>query len=573
MSKFKPVLIKLFFIFSVIIAGMCLFAASISVIAGRSVMKAEFHEHLFEKNKIYSHAQSLLSSSMNDFIDNLKKNSAADFEKHTDIIYVLQKSTTPEMIKTNLDSIRDGLFEFFKGKRQFLPDIYLDTRSIPANSNSSSDSESNKLSYALTKIDKISLSLVLQYINRNDINDRLSYIKLAYFVLERLPGYTIPVFLLLLAAAFLLNGKNCSIFKWAASSFAVCGLLGFVASISLAVYSYKVLPANIFPIKSSIPLQSEVLISYIRDCISSILQLLTVSSVSFIILSALIFIIPGLPAVKHFAGNSGVKERSNKGIKAKYLACAVVFVLITSVLTYKAYILKKEFYSNDFPVVISKIKNANTVTQVISAKDTVIYSLLVKIVDKKTGEPVPNVEITVNGESVTKKKTFYQALSTDDLGEARYSLDKGTFRVSFSYTHFPTGYQMPSPFYFDLKTAGTKIITVSLENSPENDPQNWGIAEIEVLDKDNKPVPDLNLEVQGIVDAPGLPNNILSITNSEGISVFKLNEGIFKVGFSDAAFPDQYEVPSPIDVTVAANTVTRYTIRLVENKKSKSTVQ
>ena len=133
MSKLKPVLTKLFLISAAVLAGICLFAASVSVIADKSVMEVDFHKHLFEKNNIYSHTQSILSSSMNDFINNLKKNSAADFEKHTDIFYVLQKSTTPEMIKTNLDSIRDELFEFFEGKRQFLPDICLDTRSIPAN--------------------------------------------------------------------------------------------------------------------------------------------------------------------------------------------------------------------------------------------------------------------------------------------------------------------------------------------------------------------------------------------------------------------------------------------------------
>jgi hypothetical protein len=99
-----------------------------------------------------------------------------------------------------------------------------------------------------------------------------------------------------------------------------------------------------------------------------------------------------------------------------------------------------------------------------------------------------------------------------------------------------------------------------------NDPQNWGIAEIEVLDKDNEPVPNLDLAVEGIVAAPGFPNNVLSITNSEGISVFKLNEGNFKVGFSETTFPEQYIVPSSIDVKVTANTVTRYTIRLAENK-------
>jgi hypothetical protein len=295
-------------------------------------------------------------------------------------------------------------------------------------------------------------------------------------------------------------------------------------------------------------------------------------SILFAILAAILYFIPGFPPFKTGGQNSSTDKFTKPGCAIKYVTCSILFTIIISVLTYKFYIFKKEFYSNDFPVVISKIKNANTITQVISARDTVIYTLLIKIVDKKTHDPVPNVEVNVSGQSSTQSKSFNQTLTTDDLGEARYSLDKGTFRVSFAATHFPTEYQLPSPFYFDLKTAGTKIITINLENTPKNN-QDWGIAEIEVLDKENKPVPDLDLSVQGVVTAPGFPNNVFSITNSEGISIFKLNEGNFKIGFDETSFPEQYVIPSFIDVTITANTVTRYTIRLAEKKKSKTGIR
>jgi nitrogen fixation/metabolism regulation signal transduction histidine kinase len=126
-----------------------------------------------------------------------------------------------------------------------------------------------------------------------------------------------------------------------------------------------------------------VLISYIRDCSNAVLQLFAISSVFFVILSVILFMIPRFSASKANKNNTEIKERLNMGIKIKYSASLAVFILIISVLAYNTSTLKKEFYSNDFQVVMSKIKNANTVTQVISAKDTVIYSLLIKIVDKK----------------------------------------------------------------------------------------------------------------------------------------------------------------------------------------------
>jgi hypothetical protein len=64
--------------------------------------------------------------------------------------------------------------------------------------------------------------------------------------------------------------------------------------------------------------------------------------------------------------------------------------------------------------------------------------------------------MTVSGESVTQKKTFYQTLTTDSLGEARYSLDKGTFRVSFSSRIFQPNTNCPLPFFSILKLPGQK---------------------------------------------------------------------------------------------------------------------
>jgi len=271
------------------------------------------------------------------------------------------------------------------------------------------------------------------------------------------------------------------------------------------------------------------------------------------------------PSVAPAPACGNIRLQGYKGI-IKYTCCILMFVLTLSALFFNLHIFRKEFYSNDFPVIISKMRNANTTTEVISASDTAVYSFLLRLVDKVTGAPVPNVEINVSGEADVQKKHFNYTYSTDDAGEARFSLDKGTFRVSFTASNFPSDYKLPSPFYFDLKSAGTKIVTMSLEKAPIMETQSWGIAEIEVLDKDNKPVPDLDLSVLGIVLAPGFPNDVVAITNSEGIAAFKLNEGNYSIGFKESTFPKAYVQPDSIDITITANAVTRYTIKLAENK-------
>lgn len=564
MNKIRPVFIKFIYIFSAIIAGAFLFLAMSSFYANNTVLKPDFHERLFEKNNIYSHTQSLIEGSITDFVNNLKQNSPHDFEQHSDIFFVMQKSVSPKMIKLNLNSVRNGLFEYFNGNRQFLPDILLDTSSVPASTKPISD-DSSKLSYALTKTDKINLGLILQYINRNDITDKLSAIKLVFYLFKSIPVFSLLIFIMLFIVVFTLSRNVKYLLKWISVSLTACGLLEIIGGILLIVYSYLILPKNIYPLTSSVPLKSDVLISYIRDCTGYISKFSIAAGVFFIILALAIYFIPGLRTSKNPGSNCENKSQRYKGI-IKYTSCLLMFVLVLSALSFKLYIFRKEFYSSDFPVIISKMKNANTTTEVISASDTAVYSFLLRLVDKKTGTPVPNVEINVSGESDAQKKHFNYTFSTDDDGEARFSLDKGTFRASFTASNFPSDYQLPSPFYFDLKSAGTKIVTVSLENAPIVETQNWGMAEIEVLDKDNKPVPDLDLSVMGIVLAPGFPNDVVSITNSEGIAVFKLIEGNFNIGFKESTFPKTYIQPNSIDITVTANTVTRYTIKLAENK-------
>jgi 5-hydroxyisourate hydrolase-like protein (transthyretin family) len=238
------------------------------------------------------------------------------------------------------------------------------------------------------------------------------------------------------------------------------------------------------------------------------------------------------------------------------------FIIIITAIGYKFYTLKKDFEANDFGVIISRVRSVNTVTKIIPAKNDVIYALHVKLLDSKTNKPVKNTQINISGKS---GNSLNQTASTDSDGMAKFTLDKGTFRLSFISYNFPQEYNMPSPFFVDLKSIGTTIITVNLDAS-EASKQKWGIVEVEVLDKDNKPVPNLQLATQGLVLAPGYPNNIFSYTNSEGIAVFKVNEGACKINFTGSKFPAQYQIPPYIDASVVPDAVTRYTIRLVDVK-------
>ena len=201
------------------------------------------------------------------------------------------------------------------------------------------------------------------------------------------------------------------------------------------------------------------------------------------------------------------------------------------------------------------------VTQVIPAKEDTIYDLEIKIVDKSDGKPVPGAKINISGTSSLQKKDFNLTLSSDNSGIISSTLDKGTFRLSFVPEGFPSNYNMPAPFFYDLKDSGKTMMTINLESDKYNNEQ-WGIAEVEVLDYDNKPVPDIEIQLDGRVPAPGNPDKISSVTNSEGIAVFKVDSGSYKAVFPETSFPAKYKLQSPINIEVSADTASRYTLRL-----------
>lgn len=547
------------YIMLAVLAGIQLFIIQASLDINKTQLNPDFHKYLFVKNGVYSHTQTVISSSINDFINNLKKNSSQNVDRHSGAFSLLEKAASQQIVKLNLDNVKDGLFQYFKGEKQFLPDIYLGT-----------GPKANKTAQSLANIDKINLSAILLYINRSDIADYLLFLKLLFYVMSSIPGFSFLILLMLVLAGIVICKKYLDISKWVGIALLTCAILSVLSGVGLFLYSAYTMPKNIGPIAMSIPLQQEVIISYLRDCIRPSSVFLVISGILLSVLSAFLFLLPRfLPNVFYSATPcTGEASCRWKNI-VRNAVYVVIFLIAAASICYKAYNIKKDFEANNFNNVISRMFSTNTSTQVISARDDTIYVLQVKLMDAKTNSPISNARVSINGKSDKSKKVFNLSEVTTDSGFAKFSLDSGTFHISFAPGNFPSGYQVPSPFFTNLKTSGTTIITVNVDPNAETEKQKWGIVEVEVMDKDNKPVSGLELAVQGIAVAPGHPDNVLSFTNSEGMAVFKLNEGSYKLGFSEPNFPKQYNLPPSFDAIVIPDEVTRYSIRLVDLKKKK----
>ncbi|MDF2524430.1 MAG: hypothetical protein K0R31_2071 [Clostridiales bacterium] len=261
--------------------------------------------------------------------------------------------------------------------------------------------------------------------------------------------------------------------------------------------------------------------------------------------------------------NENLSKKKSSTIVLNILLILSILTVLTAI-GYRYSTIQKDFKENDFQTVWLKMKGTASVKEVIAAKDAAIYEVEVKVVDEKTNNPIPNIQVYVYGKSASGKQDFNENKLTDSIGSSKFSLDKGSFRIFFNPSSFPSQYVMPTPFFLDIKAAGSKIVTISLESIQSK--QKWGIVEIEVLDKENKPVRGVELGVIQNVNTSGNPDFLYSYTNSEGIAVFKITEGNYKAAFSEAKFPKKYQLPQPIDVTSPPDKAARYTLRLVNTQ-------
>jgi len=543
-----------------IIAGVCLFLLSSTVTVKKSVMNPQFHDNLIKKYDLHSYTQKQIIDSIENF--NFNTGSDNDSDQFANILLSLKNSITPDLINMNLDRLVDGIFKYLNGKSNFLPDIVINTEPTKDNINPNNMADHNqKYSYALSKIEKINLSLILQYFDRTDIADGLSIIKLYFYVANNIPIFIalVTILLFIIAAAFSTNVIK--LLEWLMLLFSTWAVLSFASALFLIYKSYT-LSKNIYPITSSIPLPADIVLSYTADCLKVIWVTLMLLGIIVGTITILMLIILKTNRIS-LMGNKKYGDRLRLLVSIKYGACIFIFMLVISVLINKSYIVKKEFSDNNFPVIVNKLKNYSTVTKVIPAKDTSIYVLVLNIIDKSDKTPVPDIKMFISGEASSGKVNSIDIVS-DENGEAKYTLDKGKYRLSFDSENFPKIYQLPSTVFFELNSPGTTIISIELDKARDINLNKWGMAEIEVFDKDNLPVKNIELYVEDIPSAPGNPDTLKAVTNSEGIAVFRLNEGKYKIGFTETTFPQNYKIPSHIDVSVLANSIGRYSIKLAE---------
>lgn len=565
MNKFLYISKKTYLVISSILFGIFVFTMLCTLHISSSLLNSSFHEKLFVKHDIYSGAYYVLETSIDKYITQIKKENPDYYNQQKEAFDMIEKTTTQEIVTKNVDNLRDGIFEYLSNERRFLPDLYLKVDS------SSDTSATSPVPPELANVSKINLGAVLLYANRNDIVDYLAMSKLIYYSLSQIPSTLLPFVILIFFSAFILFKCFKEALDWLKSVFLTFGVLSFLSMVSCTLFAYVIIPRNISPITMTLSMEPKPVLGYIRDCVNPLILLLFASTVISIFIIQFIYRFTNRNLQKIGIQKSNHYDKSTNIYKViKTLLIIFCLSVLASSFFNRLVDIKKDYTAYEFGAIVSKMKGVSTVSKVIPAKDALIYDVVIKIVDGRTEKPVSDLSINISGKSENKDKDFDISEKIGKDGEIKLSLDEGNFRLVFNSRNFPSAkYKLPTPIFFDLEFPSTKVITINLEPIPEPIPKT-GFAEIELLDSDNKPISNVEVQIVGEPQAQGHPNTISSISNTNGIAVFKLNEGSYKVKFNSTKLPSQYMVPSEFDITTKTEKVSRYTIKVETKKENKN---
>lgn len=535
-----------------VISGIMLFTAVAAASLDTSLFNSCFHLELINKYGIYRQLEKAVDNSLKNYLKDMKSDPLEEQKQKEQLLSLVNKAVTPDMVKLNTDTLVEGLMKYFSGEASFLPDIYLK----PVNGKQVIESSDTTLrdsaapEESLAGIDRVSLDVILMYMDRNDLINTFSEIRLARFTLSYVPIFLLlfSLLLLVISAAYSkvseIKARLSQTLLWAGIFSAAAGVLMLGSSM---FYLPKYLALS--PITKYI--EFDTLYGYMKAWIQR--PALTIAICGAVML-AMIFTIKLLPNAKKPFN----PEAAGFFIKHGKLLISILLVLLLSgTLLIKAEAMKGDFHSKDLGAALERLKGGNAHATVIAARDQNIYSVEVRMVDKQTGEPVQGLQMFLGGRLTDNKKNYSESGTSDNFGKAKFNILKGEFKLEFDRLQFPENYNIPAPYPFEVKAAGTTIITVNLEKTEAKKP---GIAEVLIMGAENKPLESLELVAEA--EDSTASGKVYSFTNKDGVAVFKLPEGYYTISFLESELTRNYILPESIPIEVISDSNSQYSLKL-----------
>lgn len=564
---------KISLLLTAVFAGICIFAAFASVRLENAIFDSGLHKAMFAKYDVYTQMGEIAQRSLKDYMQSPGNVVQKNQKQQEQFVSFLENALTPQMIKLNIDSLTDGLVKYFRNETRFLPDVVVNPASGDTGGDVQTQVDKNDSvsGESIVKIDKINLSVLLMYLNRTDITDKLSVVRLFQFTLANIPLLAGLLFMLCFIAALMLWKKAADITKWLNTVFISAGAALAALGLFIAGCLFFLLPRSAANISLTVPLDQSLIVKYIRSWLFPSVAFFLIAGLLAFLIRPVSRLVTRLPSVTRLRSKlSGlVMKKSPEPVscsRKNYTVHAVCAVLLTFVAVFsiiKAGTIKSEFLSNDLTTAVDRMKGITAFSRVVYAQDAAVYDLEIVMTDRKTGSPVPGIRTTITGKSANGRN-YNQPVTSDIEGKASANLAMGSFKLSFDSASFPEDYKVPSPYLFEIGTAGTTVITISLDETQKKEP---GMIEIQILDEKNMPVKGLELSLDAANNQSETAGSQYSFTNTEGVAAFRVEEGSYSAVLLESGFPAQYILPAPINAELAAGETVRYSMKLVKKQK------
>lgn len=494
-----------------------------------TILNSSFHKKLFVKHNICFYTYNYIS----DMIDSISDSVPNTDSFENNLIKTIKSSTSLKFVSLNLESIRDGMFKYFSGEKEFLPDVSF------FNIDNIDKLTQNIPSSNFKPLKKVNLSTILGALNLNNVLNDLFLIKFIFFVVKNIPIYLsiLTLFILFINLIFTKNAKlfSCLLKYYLIFIFVLCTIF----SIFLTVY-----PIN----KVKIPNLDTKLNSIITNYISDLLQPI---SIMFIITSIFtMLILLNFKKINMFLSSVSY---DNQALHSKFLYTSLSVVVLVCVF-YKLNILKSSIESNNFDNIIFPYNH------VLSVEDKTLYAIQVIVLDSKTKMPIPGIAVSMTG--ISYDGTYFNNMSrTNASGNIFFKTAKGNFYIDFVSDLFPPEYILPMRSQVNFESARTIAIPIYLKytNTSQED---FGTINVTMLDSSNIPYPNIEICFTS-KDNPD--DKVYSIANSCGVATFRGRPGTYIVSTSKTKFPsNSYNIPNNFDVSLENGTIQKYIIKLVE---------
>ena len=443
-----------------IVTGILLFLSSFVFMLNNIFFNSEFQKEAVSKLGIGGYVIHLADEM-----------SSEDVLLQNETVPAFGDIVTSDLINRNVQSLIDGLIQYFKGNTNTLPDIHL-----PDFTDCAGVARGFDINEGYPE--RINLNGLLMMLGEPRIADIMLVINLFQFILSQIPYLCLFIMIMFCTMMFHKSAAPVEICVRIQFTVAVYSILcvssGFLIQLLLYLQPLNYLSFDYIPEFVS----GRVLTGYITYCANSL-------SVQLIFSGIILF--GGVYAAILFLKRSNQKSLSHPSLVICYSKpvfqratssyikhtglstqkFAVTALLIITLLTIgfhlQVHLMFQNFSDRNLSRAVAFINGTDPCYQVIDARDDQVYLLHVKVSDKMSGQPVEGLTIRVSNRD--KNNYEYIEYCTDAEGSAIFSLGQDGFKLML-YPDRPTSANnLPQwlSYDFEMTKPGMEELQVVLD--------------------------------------------------------------------------------------------------------------